>query len=165
MDWTDFWDKKDQTMKSPISVTKEVVERAELELGYRLPPLYVELLKSQNGGKPVKNCIAISGSRDNHIVEVSGICGIGGQWGSESDQLGSTFFIREWGYPDIGIIIGHCPSAGHDAIMLDYSQCGPNGNPRVVHVDVETHPTPTVTVVTFEFSAFLQGLVDCDGLC
>jgi hypothetical protein len=48
--------------------------------------------------------------------------------------LGSAFWVAEWGYPDIGIYIADCPSAGHDMIALDYRR---PGEPPVVHVDQE----------------------------
>jgi hypothetical protein len=50
------------------------------------------------------------------------------------------------------------PTAGHDAIMLDYSVCGPRGEPRIVHVEPEDDAT---TVLAPDFAAFLRGLVDC----
>lgn len=66
--------------------------------------------------------------------------------------------IRQAGLPEIGIVVGWTPTAGHDAIMLDYSVCGPRGEPRVVHVDPEDDAS-AVLATTFE--EFLRGLVDC----
>jgi hypothetical protein len=42
--------------------------------------------------------------------------------------------------------------------MLDYSACGPRGEPRVVHVAAESGEAE-VLAPTFE--AFARGLVDC----
>ena len=49
------------------------------------------------------------------------------------------------------------PTAGHDAIMLDYSVRGPRGEPRVVHVEPEDD---TSAILATDFEAFLRGLVD-----
>ena len=42
--------------------------------------------------------------------------------------------------------------------MLDYSVCGPRGEPRVVHVDPEDEVS---AVLATNFEEFLRGLVDC----
>ena len=66
--------------------------------------------------------------------------------------------IEEWGYPDIGIAICDCPSAGHDMVFLDYRECGPHGEPGVVHIDQEDDYLITPLADTFE--EFVRGLVD-----
>ena len=65
-------------------------------------------------------------------------------------EIGSQFMIDEWGYPDIGIYICDCPSAGHDMICLDYSLSGPDGEPQVVHIDQEYDYKKTFVCKTFE---------------
>lgn len=71
-------------------------------------------------------------------------------------ELGSQFMIDEWGYPADGIYICDCPSAGHDMILLDYSECGKNGEPQVVHVDQESDFKKTFLAKDFE--TFIRGL-------
>jgi hypothetical protein len=44
--------------------------------------------------------------------------------------------------------------------MLDYSQCGPKGEPRVVLVEPK-EVSSEVTVLAPNFAAFISGLVDC----
>jgi hypothetical protein len=71
-------------------------------------------------------------------------------------ELGSRLMIDEWGYPDIGIAICDCPSAGHDMIFLDYRRCGPEGEPEVVHIDQEDDFA--ITFLAGDFEGFIRGL-------
>ena len=64
--------------------------------------------------------------------------------------------IDEWEYPDIGVAICDCPSAGHDMIFLDYRECGRNGEPKVVHVDQEWDYR--ITVLADNFEEFIRKL-------
>lgn len=66
--------------------------------------------------------------------------------------------IDQWQYPDIGIVICDCPSAGHDVIMLDYRKCGKDGEPEVVHVDQEFDFH--ITFLAKDFETFITGLVN-----
>lgn len=68
--------------------------------------------------------------------------------------------IDEWGYPNTGVFICNCPSAGHDMIMLDYSKCGNDGEPEVVHVDQEWDYKKTFLAKDFE--TFIRGLVNSE---
>jgi hypothetical protein len=137
-----------------------MVEAAERALGYRLPQSYIDLLRSRNGGSPRRTCfpteVPTSWAKDH--IAISGIKGIGGEWGIDSPTFGSRVMIEQAGYPDIGVVVGECPSAGHDAVMLDYSSCGPSGEPRVIHVETECDE-PEITVLAPSFAAFLAGLV------
>jgi hypothetical protein len=67
---------------------------------------------------------------------------------------------EEWGYPALGVGIADTPSAGHEQIMLDYRDCGPTGEPKVVHVDQEFDYR--ITPVAVDFASFIRGLVDPD---
>jgi hypothetical protein len=136
-----------------------MISAAQQTLGYSLPASYRDLLHSQNGGTPRRQCYPTGGTHwsDNHVRVVT-VFGIGGEWGIDSEQFGTRHMIRQAGLPEIGIVVGWTPAAGHDAIMLDYSICGPQGEPRVVHVDPEDDLT---TVLAPEFETFLRGLVDC----
>lgn len=67
------------------------------------------------------------------------------------------YYFKEWGYPDIGVVICDCPSAGHDVVMLDYRACGKYGEPEVVHVDHEDDYE--ITFLADNFEEFVRGLV------
>jgi hypothetical protein len=43
--------------------------------------------------------------------------------------------------------------------MLDYTASGPQGEPRVVHIDTEWNPA--MLELAPNFDSFLGGLVDC----
>jgi len=154
---SDFWTDKEYFKGPPL--TDDLVAQAEAKLGYRLPRSYLNLLRTQNGGTPRKDCFPTetpTSWAEDHIA-ISGIRGIGGEWGIDSPSLGSEAMIREWGYPNIGVVVGECPSAGHDVVMLDYTQCGHQGEPRVVHVETEID-SPQITVLASDFADFIAGL-------
>jgi SMI1-KNR4 cell-wall len=139
----------------------EMVRRAEAHLGVRLPHSYVNLLYRRNGGVPRRRCYATQFSTSwaaDHI-EITAVRGIGGEWGIDSASgLGSIDMIAEWGYPEIGVVICDMPSAGHDTVMLDYSESGPEGEPAVAYVDEDRIPRR----IADSFEEFLMRLAPCD---
>jgi len=162
-DLSSFWEDSDYARQDYVSEppTEEEIQVIEQELGYRLPQSYIFLMRGQNGGVPNPTCFPTelsTGWADNHIA-ISGISGIGRDKSySLGGDLGSRFMIEEWGYPDIGIVICDCPSAGHDVVMLDYRQCGPEGEPQVIHVDQENNYE--ITFLAPDFESFITGLVN-----
>lgn len=144
-------------------LTADMVSAAEAALGFRLPGDYIDLLAERNGGTPLRRCFktesATSWASDH--IEISGLRGIGGEWGIDSvEGLGSADMIREWGYPNVGIVICEMPSGGHDTIMLDYSACGIDGDPTVIYVDENREIVPLART----FSEFLARLMPCSEL-
>lgn len=140
-------------------VTDETVRAAEVSLGVRLPAAYVALLRQQNGGVPERRCFPMTRRTSwasDHIA-VATLLGLGTVDGIDG-ELGSEYMIQEWGYPGVGIVIFSTPSGGHDTVMLDYTQCGSQGEPRVVYVDEDRIPVP----VASSFKEFIDALVDGD---
>jgi hypothetical protein len=155
----DFWTESEYFTGPPL--TDDMIHEAQASLGYKLPQVYLDLLRTKNGGTPRRDCFPTSTPTswsEDHIA-LSGIRGIGGEWGIDSSSLGTEVMIAEWGYPRIGVVVGECPSAGHDVVMLDYSQCGTAGEPRVVHVDTEAEE-PQITVLAPNFAEFVAGLYE-----
>ncbi|MWV42559.1 glucan biosynthesis protein [Paenibacillus sp. HJL G12] len=162
MSLTDFWDDSEYSRKSYQSdpPTDELIISIEKELGYKLPSSYIQLMRQQNGGVPKYTNFPTeepTSWAEDHIA-ISGILGIGREKSySLCGDLGSPFMIEEWGYPDIGVVICDCPSAGHDVVMLDYRACGRDGEPEVVHVDQEDDYE--ITFLADNFEEFIRGLV------
>jgi hypothetical protein len=164
-----FWDDNEYAMEAYVdaSPSAALVALVEAELGYRLPASYVTLMRSHNGGIPHKTCCPAPSRTtwaEDHVA-VHGIMGIGrDRRYSLAGEAGSRFWIAEWGYPAIGVYFATCPSAGHDMIAFDYRDSGPDGEPRVVHVDQEWDYRITVLAPTFV--SFMQALrpdSDYDG--
>ncbi|MDP8036990.1 MULTISPECIES: SMI1/KNR4 family protein [Pasteurellaceae] len=150
------WAEKEYVSKP---VTEELVVEIEKELGYKLPLSYIELMKIQNGGIPNRACYPTTEATswaEDHIA-ITGMFGIGKEKNSSlCGEYGSEFWSKEWGYPKIGVYICDCPSAGHDMIALDYTECGSQGEPKVVHIDQEHNYK--VTFLAESFEEFIQNL-------
>jgi hypothetical protein len=162
-DLSGFWEDSDYARKEYVGapVTDEMIQSVQAVLGYRLPKAYIELLRNQNGGIPTKTRHRTSQPTswaEDHVA-ITGIYGLDrSRPSSLCGEFASKFWMEEWGYPDIGIYFADCPSAGHDMLCLDYRECGPDGEPRVVHVDQESDYEITPVAETFE--AFIRGLED-----
>mgnify|MGYP001550917977 CR=1 FL=1 len=165
-DFQNFWDNDDYSEKEYIGApaTNSMIQEVESELGYKLPQSYIDFIKHQNGGMPINTCYRMNEPTswsDDHIA-ITGIYGIDkNKPSSLCGEFSSTFWIDEWGYPNIGIYFCDCPSAGHDMICLDYTNCGQNGEPTVVHIDQEFEYKKTF--VAQDFETFIRGLEHDDN--
>lgn len=158
-----FWEDSDYARTEYVgaTVTDEMIRSVQAEVGYRLPKAYIELLRNQNGGIPTKTRHRTSQPTswaEDHVA-ITGIYGLDSSRSSSlCGEFSSKFWMKEWGYPDIGIYFADCPSAGHDMLCLDYRECGPDGEPSVVHVDQESDYE--ITLLAESFEAFIRGLED-----
>ena len=140
-------------------LTRTALEAAQAALGYRFPAAYVDLLYTQNGGCPRRDCFPMQRPTSwaaDHIA-ITGIRGIGGRYGI--DIATEHTIHADWGYPRFGFVFAETPTAGHTVLMFDYSACGPTGEPRVVWVDMYGEE-PEVIVLARSFTDFLAGLDD-----
>lgn len=164
-DLSDFWETNEYALNEYVSepLTAEEIDICENQLGYKFPLAYIELLQSQNGGLPTNTCFPVktrTSYAEDHIA-INGIFGIGREKHySIGGRFGSKFWIEEWTYPDIGIYICDCPSAGHDMICLDYRKNGRDGEPEVVHVDQEMNYN--ITFLASNVEEFIRGLVNTE---
>lgn len=150
----------DESERGP-AISRELIAHAERTLGVRLPAAYLELLTQRNGGTPRRRCVRTqqptSWARDH--FEVRTLLGIGYDDGIDG-AFGSEYMTQEWGYPPRGVVIFDTPSAGHDTVMLDYSLCGPTGEPRVIYVDDDRRVVP----VAESFRELVSKLEPCASL-
>ncbi|WP_370800537.1 SMI1/KNR4 family protein [Veillonella parvula] len=154
--WTGFWNDCDYAFESYIgkSVTDKDIVDAEAALGYTLPAAYIELLKNHNGGVVNKNCFI---NDDDDCVYITGIYGIDrDKKYSLLGEMGNEFWISKVKYPPIGIVVADTISGGHDMIFLDYRECGPTGEPKVVRVDQECDYS--MTPLADNFGDFIKNL-------
>ena len=155
-DWTRFWNDVDYAFESYIGkpVTDKDIKDAEAELGYTLPAAYIELLNNHNGGVLNKNCFI---NNEGDCVYITGIYGIDrDKKNSIFGQFGNEFWISKWEYPPIGVVVADTISGGHDMIFLDYRECGPTGEPKVVRVDQEGDYS--ITLLADNFGDFIKNL-------
>ena len=154
--WTGFWKDTDYAFESYIGkpVTDKDIKVSEAELGYTLPAAYIELLKHHNGGVLNKNCFI---NNDGECVYITGIYGIDrDKKYSLLGEMGNEFWISKVKYPPIGIVVADTISGGHDMIFLDYRECGPTGEPKVVRVDQECDYS--ITLLADNFGDFIKNL-------
>ena len=154
--WTGFWKDTDYAFESYIGrdVTDADIKNAEAELGYTLPAAYIELLKNHNGGVVKKNCFI---NDDDDCVYITGIYGIDrDKKYSLLGEMGNEFWISKVKYPPIGIVVADTISGGHDMIFLDYRECGPTGEAKVVRVDQECDYS--ITLLADNFGDFIKNL-------
>ena len=117
---------------------------ADAETQWRIPKNSQYTLSIRDIDEPDE--VSITGIMGVDPDKIYSLCG----------ELGSKFMIEEWGYPDLGIAICDCPSAGHDMIFLDYRNCGKDGEPEVVHIDQESNYD--ITYLAGDFESFIRGL-------
>jgi len=163
-DFEGFWDDCEYALERYVepAPSDELIASVEAELGgFRLPAAYVALARMHNGGLLKRNCHPMdepTGWAQDHIA-IHGLYAIGRTSDhSLCGRTGSKFWVEEWGYPPIGVYIADTPTAGHEMIVLDYRECGKQGEPRVVYIDQEDDYS--VTFVAPDFATFVRGLVD-----
>jgi len=158
-DFTDFW--SDYNYNNTEAFTEDAAKNVEEILGYKLPKSYIDLMKLHNGGYLDKCCFPTEKSHwaEDH-ANIAIIMGIGQSEGSLAGDMGSKFWIEEWGYPDIGVYFGGTTVAGHVMIALDYRKCGKDGEPEVVSIDQESDYD--IIFLAKDFETFIRGLVSED---
>jgi hypothetical protein len=151
IDSTNFWD---INYYNNPPLTDNIVIEAEEVLNVKLPILFINLLKIQNGGYtkgfafPMKQKTTWS---ENH-VPLNELFGIVFDKSIESGHniLDSNYLTQEWGLPEKQIVIN---GDGHWWITLDYRV---GDNPIVKWIDVECEEE---LLIANNFDDFINGLV------
>ncbi|MCF6137749.1 SMI1/KNR4 family protein [Alkalihalobacillus berkeleyi] len=131
-------------------LTEEAVKRAEGQLKIKLPNLYINILKQQNGGSIKFNAFPTDVPTDwaeDHI-NIDHFFGIG--LDKEKGILDSDYLIQEWDLPRNLVLIS---GAGHSWFALDYRYS--KTDPSVIFIDVELHQE---LKLASNFEEFIQGL-------
>lgn len=149
-------------------LTEEMVARAERRLGYKLPTSYLEVLRVRNGGMLHRRLFrrpAYDG-QPAYDFGVFNLYGIGEPAGIDADEFNvngeatgeclSEALIRGWNFPNVGVVISF---GGHAGYLLDYSLCGPSGEPRIIWAHSERQPVEAFDVAP-DFATFIEGLTE-----
>lgn len=163
IDLSQFWDDDELALEEYVDdiPNDTLIASIETELGYKLPASYIALMKLHNGGVPYATCFPLpadDNTEEQDYIEITGFLSIGRKkMNSLCGAAGNKLFKDAWHYPDYGVYICDCPSAGFDLILLDYRNCGPEGEPSVAYVNIEDDE---IITLASDFAAFVQGLVD-----
>ncbi|MBQ3079473.1 MAG: SMI1/KNR4 family protein [Clostridia bacterium] len=162
MDFTDFWHDTKESERRHISSAPDwrIIRDVEEELGYKLPASYIELMKNHNGGLVNRCWFPLSGDAKefSDFVQITGFFGIGREAPySLLGRFGSRFLLEGIkNHEEIqGIAISNVISPARGLIILDYSECRKDGEPRVCCVDYENGE---VKPLAKSFEAFARGL-------
>ena len=155
-DFEGFWndDPEARRIAEGPALTDEMILAAEKELGYKLPDSYIWLMKQRNGGYLKRRDFMLGYELpivgDRTMMERLYCIKTGNSFCSIIGDYGTKFLIEDWGYPDIGVAIGVGIFGEHEVFFLDYRECGPQGEPKVSHVDQECDYRITVLADNFE---------------
>ena len=164
-DLLSFWNDEDPDANEYMDTIPDdpLISSVERELGYTLPASYLSLMKQHNGGVPYATCYPLPQSKKTIssyplYIEISGFFSIGRKKNTSlCGSSGNPFFKTSWNYPDYGVYICDCPSSGFELILLDYRQCGADGEPSVAYVNMESQE---IFSLAPNFETFLNGLVE-----
>lgn len=148
---SDFWD--DNYYNHP-SLTDEMVAIAQEMFNVKLPELFIELLKIQNGGYTKRFVYPMTVGTtwaENH-VPLSVLFGIVPDPTIKTAQniLDTPYMTEEWGLPEKQILLN---GEGHWWITLDYRK---GDIPSVRWIDVECDQD---IHIADNFDVFMKGLV------
>lgn len=126
----ELWYDSEETKKYECgSLDDEMIKKTEKKLGFKLPESYIYLMKKHNGGLLQKNYLSFKNTDGYSDLNV--IYGIGDNYYSINYENKNKAYYEE-------NLISICSSnSGHAKIYLDYNECGPQGEPRVIAIDNE----------------------------
>ncbi|MDR1872698.1 MAG: immunity 51 family protein [Deltaproteobacteria bacterium] len=143
-DWDSFWDSRLLVSLAEFDgdpLTEEMIVETENELAFKLPEGYKAFLRRKNGGVPRYRTFHLPPppEREDSARQLVGLLGLDSRRKySLLGSRGSRFMYAKYGFPQIGLIIGHCLAPETEAIYLDYSDRGANGEPHVSYCNLAT---------------------------
>lgn len=158
-DFENFWDNDEYALENYVSppFDDEMLVYVESELGYKLPPSYIEFMRFQNGGMPKNTLVLIEETGVNCYVPIVGIYGIGETTpNSLLGEFGNQLWLDEWECPNIGVYFADTISGGHHMVAFDYTVCDENGEPQIVLIDQESDYEKIV--LAKNFASFIKNL-------
>lgn len=155
IDMAEFWG---ENYYGHPPLTDDMVSTAESMLGVKLPSLFIDLLKIQNGGytNGYAYPMTVETSWSENQVPLSELFGIVTSQTIRTAQniLASAYMIEEWGLPDKQVLL---TGDGHWWITLDYRK---GDVPTVTWLDSECDQD---IQVADSFEDFINGLVSEDA--
>lgn len=138
------------------AITDEMIKEAQNELGYQLPQSYLQFLKIQNGGIIHEHLIITDEPNDLYgdYLSITNIAGIDKQAKRRSIYYGKILIER--GFVDIGIYVCNLLT-DHDWLIMDYRECGKNGEPQISHICVDGDE-PHIQIIAKDFKTFIENL-------
>jgi len=135
---SDFWSEE---YPGNIYLTDEMVRICEGMLQLRLPQMFIELLKIQNGGYTK----SLYFNDDIQVEEIFGIY----LYEENPTVLDTEYLVQEWDLPQNQLLIS---GNGHTWISLDYSE---GLHPIVKIIDVDENKS---TIISKSFKEFVRSL-------
>jgi hypothetical protein len=159
----DIWEPGSGPLGGPAVANDDLFRRFENAYGVRLPELFRQMYRLQNGGTlrdvPSVDCFrplsAAGPSYGHHICSLQVYAEAGAMlWADDLDWL-----EEEVGNPKL---IFPLTCDGHRCYALDYNRRQPDGEPAVIHLDFECGGTE---YVARSFSAWIEQLTRDDPHC
>lgn len=148
------------------SLTDDLLNAAQSELGVIFPDAYVTLRRGQNGGYVSERLVpvdtrnlpsALTGYVSDGYVSVGGIAGIGDGTDSLGDVRTTRYLTPEWGLPERLVLLD---GDGHTWVALDYRNCSGN-NPNAVFIESDSGAT---VQIASSFAELLTAFVQCEDV-
>jgi predicted DNA-binding WGR domain protein len=99
------------------------IQEIEKELGYKIPPAYINLMKIENGDDEWRKI-------GDEMLDMMGFQGIDG-------LLIMKAAVKDWGFPNIGIYFSWTESGDHEALLMNYKECIVDCEPSIWLLDQE----------------------------
>ncbi|MDT0295898.1 SMI1/KNR4 family protein [Mesonia ostreae] len=132
----------------------------EKKYNIKFPESYLELLRFQNGGYlnysayPIGS-LGIKVPFSDDLLTVRGISGIRNET-RDYDLEENTELLDEWELDKSKYVTLDCD--GHWWICFDKTQLNQNGEPKIVHIELEYGDSPVITVLSDNFQDFINKL-------